>query len=73
MSWHFGRIARPPYGDRNSSDVDRCSQGSWCDGSGMTVHEACEVLGVRAGAYLEEIEAAYREQCSKRQACSSIA
>jgi DnaJ-domain-containing protein 1 len=39
----------------------------------MTVHEACEVLGVRAGAYLEEIEAAYREQCSKRQACSSIA
>ncbi len=28
----------------------------------MTVHEGCEVLGIRRGASFEEIKAAYRER-----------
>jgi DnaJ domain/Virulence-associated protein E len=31
----------------------------------MTVHEACEVLGIRRGASLEDIKAAYRERAKR--------
>src|SRR5215213_208238 len=31
----------------------------------MTVHEACEILGLRMGASFEEIKAAYRERAKR--------